>query len=294
MLEALTLREGYFEDPNAFQALADLLQDVFGIDIGLQNRFGGPDPSSMPFGYFDEAGRCVANFSAFSMPLAIEGHIVNAVGYQSGAVRPEFRGRGLYRDLMHRAFAWADAKGFEAGILLTDKPDLYRSHGFQILPQFLFSGDFPRIYRSGEVHALTLNLTHADHAQLVADMLTNRQPVSGALAVQRQSEMFLLNALFDPQIRLSHLQSLDAVIAWKIDGDTLHVLDIAARQIPLLADICTVLGVTARRVAVYFPTDRLGWAGHPEPYSGSCTLMIKRLPLSAIPMPAMLSPMADF
>lgn len=50
MIERLTLRQDYFDDPAALQALADLLHDVFGIDITLQNRLGGPDPSSMPFG----------------------------------------------------------------------------------------------------------------------------------------------------------------------------------------------------------------------------------------------------
>ncbi|MBB4009540.1 hypothetical protein [Allorhizobium taibaishanense] len=61
----LTLRQGYFEDPRSFQGLVDLLQDVFGIDIGAQNLLGGPDPTCMPFGYFDTDGRCVANFSVF-------------------------------------------------------------------------------------------------------------------------------------------------------------------------------------------------------------------------------------
>ena len=67
--ERLILRQDYFSDPAAWSALVDLLQDTFSIDIGLQDQFGGPDPTSMPFGYFDETGRCVANFSAFSMPL---------------------------------------------------------------------------------------------------------------------------------------------------------------------------------------------------------------------------------
>ncbi|MFN7126450.1 MAG: GNAT family N-acetyltransferase, partial [Allorhizobium sp.] len=49
MPETLTLREGYFGDPAAFQALADLLQDIFGIDISHQMKLGGPDPTSMPF-----------------------------------------------------------------------------------------------------------------------------------------------------------------------------------------------------------------------------------------------------
>lgn len=293
MPESLRLRQDYFGDAKAFQALAALLQDVFRIDIGLPNRFGGPDPSSMPFGYFDEAGRCVANFSAFSMPLVVEGRIVKAAGYQSGAVRPEFRGRGLYRDLMDRAFAWADAEGFEAGILLTDKPDLYLPYGFQILPQFLSSGDFPQS-GSREVQARDVNLTNIDDIQLVSDILANRQPVSTVFAVQRQSEMFLLNALFDPEIRLSYLPAFGAIIAWKIERDRLQMLDIAAAAIPSISNICSALGVAANRLDVFFPTDQLSWTGDPQPYSGSCALMIKGIAPSAFPAHVMLSPMADF
>ncbi|WP_348532442.1 hypothetical protein [Rhizobium sp. 18065] len=65
MPDTLTFRQGYFDDPVAFHGLVALLQDIFGVDIGLQNRLGGPDPSSMPFGYFDDMGRCVANFPPF-------------------------------------------------------------------------------------------------------------------------------------------------------------------------------------------------------------------------------------
>lgn len=293
MPERLRLRQGYFGDPRAFQALAALLKDVFDIDIGLQSRFGGPDPSSMPFGYFDEAGRCVANFSAFSMPIVIEGRIVKAAGYQSGAVRPEFRGLGLYRDLMRRAFDWTDAEGFEAGILLTDKPDLYRSYGFQILPQFLSRGDFPQS-GSGEVHSRDITLANVDDVQLVSDILANRQPVSTVFAVKRQSEMFILNALFHPEIRLSYLPAFGAIIAWKIERDRLQILDIVAAAMPSISELCSALGAAANQLDVFFPTDQLSWTGDPQPYSGSCTLMIKGIEPSALPPYVMLSPMADF
>lgn len=293
MIERLTLRQDYFDDPAALQALADLLHDVFGIDITLQNRLGGPDPSSMPFGYFDEAGRCVANFSAFSMPLVIGGRVIRAAGFQSGAVRPEFRGRGLYRDLMHRAFDWADAQGFEVGLLLTDKPGLYRPFGFDVMPQFKFCGHLPAS-ASGKADARDLDLAKPDDLALTLSILADRQPVSSFLAVARQSEMFVLNALFDPEIRLSFLPALKAVIAWKVIGDTLQLLDIAARRIPQMLEIHNAMGIQIDRVDVFFPTDRLGWSGDANPFEGSCALMIRGIQPSAIATPTMLSPMADF
>lgn len=293
MLETLTLREGYFEDPNAFRALADLLQDVFGIDIGLQSRFGGPDPSSMPFGYFDGTGRCVANFSVFSMPLVINGRVVKAAGFQSGAVRPAFRGQGLYRDLMQRAFAWADKQAFEAGVLLTDKPELYHDHGFRVVPQFSFCGEVTQTVPA-DAESREIDLKNQDDVALVLSILADREPVSRQLSVVRQSEMFLLNAALDPEIRLSYLPGFDAILAWKLHGGTLQMLDIVARQTPLMSEIRGALGVPHDRIEAFFPTDRLEWSGNARVYDGSCALMVRGLQPSDIPTPSMLSPMADF
>ena len=204
MADGLRLRSGYFHDRAAFQALADLLRETFGIDIGQLDRLGGPDPSAVPFGYFDEAGRCVANFSAFSMPLLVGDRVVRAAGYQSGAVRPEYRGRGLYRDLMRRAFGWAEAAGFELGILLTDKPALYEPYGFRVVEQHVFHGPAPEKTPAKECHSLSI----ADDKDvlLMRSLLAERVPVSNRFAVAGHSREFLLKACFDPAIRLSHLR----------------------------------------------------------------------------------------
>ncbi|OLP45446.1 GNAT family N-acetyltransferase [Rhizobium oryziradicis] len=294
MLAELTLRQDYFGDPFGFQALTDLLKAVFGIDVGLLQRFGGPDPSSMPFGYFDRAGRCVANFSAFSMPLMINGSLVMAAGYQSGAVLPEFRGQGLYRNLMQQAFAWADASGFSTGILLTDKPSLYEAYGFRTLPQHRFHGPAPDVQPMG-TQSRQLDLNHAADIAILSEILDRRQPVSNRFAVVRQKEMFLLNSVFDPAITLSLLPDLGIVIAWKRGDDgRLLLLDIAGPALPTMTEILSHLNQPADRIEVHFPTDRLGWEGTPMAYQGNCALMISGLAQDAVQLPLMLSPMADF
>lgn len=289
----LALRSGYFGDRRDFLALAGLLQDTFGIDIALLDRFGGPDLSAMPFGMFDNDGRCVANFSAFSMPLVVDGRVVNVAGYQSGAVRPDFRGRGLYRDLMERAFAWSDEQGFAAGILMTDKPELYHRYGFESVPQHCFQGALPVSQTAGNARSLSLD----DPADLVlvTRLLEARADVSERFAARGQGKTFLLNACFDPDIRLSHVAGPDAVVAWRPEDDTLAILDIVAVRMPELAEITGAIGTSASHVEVFFPTDRLGWQGDAVPHRGSCDLMIRARTASPIPAgPFMLAPMADF
>jgi GNAT superfamily N-acetyltransferase len=294
MMTGLDFRQDYFSDPAAYAGLATLLRETFDIDIRLQDRFGGPNLSAMPFGYFDSEMTCVANFSAFSMPVVIDGKRVKAVGYQSGAVRPEYRGQGLYRDLMQRAFAWAAAQDFDIGILLTDKPALYQPCGFRSVTQHAFRGKVSPTERSYRP-ARTLSLDDAADVQLIEQLLAARQPVSDIFAVA-SGTYFLLNACFDTSISLAYLKDLDAVIAWKADKDRIDLLDIVAAKIPPLADIVAALGVAATEVRVHFPPDRLDWArAQPEPYDVGCDLML--MPMRDTVKPtrlAMLSPMADF
>ncbi|CAN7588109.1 GNAT family N-acetyltransferase [Rhizobium sp. LjRoot254] len=289
----MQFRSDYFGDRAAFQALVDLLFDTFEIDIGQLDRLGGPGPTSMPFGYFDETGRCVANFSAFSTPLIIDGRRVRAVGYQSGAVRPEYRGRGLYRDLMQRAFAWAKAEGFELGMLLTDKPGLYEPYGFRVIEQHMFRGPMPAGATALPCRQLSIE-NDADVA-LIRSVLVDRMPVSERFAVIGHIEEFLLNACFDPSIRLSHMPDHDAIIAWREEAGTFHLLDIASREIPLLAQVIAAVQTRAERAAVYVPTDRLGWTGETGRYEGSCDLMVTGDTDALFKLePFMLSPLAEF
>lgn len=288
----LTLRQDYFADPAAWNALVDLLQDTFSIDINLQAAFGGPDPSSMPSGYFDGDGRCVANFSAFSMPMMINGRAIKAAGYQSGAVRPEWRERGLYRDLMQRTFERTAAEGYELDLLLTDKPALYERYGFRTLPQHVFIARMPKLQKSDRT-ARQLSLDAPDDLRLVKTLLQGRQPVSDRFAVIRQMEMFLLNACFNPAIRLTALGD-EAVIAWTFDGATFWLLDVAGTAIPSLSTILSALDLEPDRIEICFSPDRLDCDVSVEPYEGYTMLMARGKAADDIAEPILLSPMAEF
>ncbi|WP_267551398.1 GNAT family N-acetyltransferase [Rhizobium rhizogenes] len=288
----LTLRQDYFADPSAWNALVDLLQDTFSIDINLQASFGGPDPSSMPSGYFDADGRCVANFSAVSMPMIINGRPVKAAGYQSGAVRPEWRGRGLYRDLMQRSFARTKAEGYELDLLLTDKPALYERYGFRALQQHVSIARIPKPAKSNRT-ARQLSMETPDDVRLIKTLLQNRQPVSTRFAVARQTEMFLLNACFNTAIRLTALGD-EAVIAWTFDGATFWLLDVVGTTMPSLAAILSALDLEPDRIEICFSPDRLDCQVSLEPYEGYTMLMARGKAADDIAGPILLSPMAEF
>ncbi|MGD9479987.1 GNAT family N-acetyltransferase [Shinella sp. G-2] len=287
----LTFRSRYFDDPAAWRALAGLLEAVFDIDVTVMDRLGGPDPSSVPFAWFDAAGACIANITAFSLPLVVDGAVVQAAGLQSGAVRPDHRGQGLYRDVMEAALRHCDDEGFEAVALLTDTPDLYTRHGFRPVAQYRFSGPAPM---GGEAAPTRrLDIGKADDIAAVTRLLDERQPVSARFAPLRQRAMFLFNASLMPDLRLDLVG--EAAVAWRMEEEGLfELLDIAGPDLPSLADILASLRIAPSRVIVHFAPDRLGWTGEAVADAGEMVLML-RAPDGLLPQhPFALPPMAEF
>lgn len=289
----LILRTDYFGDTAAWRALADLLEDTFGIDVTAMDRLGGPDPTSMPFAWFDTEGVCLANISAFSLPLVIDGAFVRAAGLQSGVVRPSYRGQGLYRDVMEAALDHCDAEGFEAVALLTDKPGLYERHGFRTLAQHRFVGPAPVGGRRGPVRRLDI-ANEADVA-LLRRLLDGRHPASDRFAPLRQSEMFLLNAVLMPDLRLDLMEAENAVIAWQMGEDgSFELLDIVGARIPRLADLLASLEIAAARAVVHFAPDHLAWNGAAVANAGDLVLMLRAAHDLRPKLPFALPPMAQF
>ena len=290
----LTFRQDYFGDAAGWAALVRLLQDIFGIDIGPLQQLGGPDPTSMPFGWFDAEGELVANISAFALPFIINGRIVHAAGLQSGAVRPQWRGRGLYRDLTMKALDWCDRQDFEAVILYTDKPSLYEPYGFRSIPLHRYEGAAPAPSTSAAA-ALSLSPADADDLALLQLLLKARSPVSTTLSVATNAAMFLINTQLDPDVRISLLEDCQAVIAWKMDETgRFSLLDVVAAEIPSLAAILGGLDIASATIEVLFRPDKLGWTGAPQPFESGTRLMLRGLGDDAPHFPAMLSSMADF
>lgn len=253
----LTFRQYDLDDAARRAALAALLNDIFGIDITPLNHLGGHDASSTAFGWFDDDDRLIANLSAFTLPMTIDGRSVRAAGLQSGAVRPEFRGRGLFRNVTEKALAWCDAQAFEAVLLYTEKPTLYEKHGFVVLPQARFLAEMPTA--GGTTSSVRrLDLHQPDDLALTRKKLATKTPVSNQFAVARQSEMFLLNVWLSDDVRLDYLEKLDTIIAWRFNRENMfELLDIVAKDMPALGAILSAMGRTPSRVLIDFVPDRL-------------------------------------
>ena len=253
-MDDLHFRSDYARTAEGLSELGRLIRDVFEIDISPLDRLGH-DPSVIAFGWWRQ-DRLVANVSLYERRLFLRGECVSALGVQSVAVRPQWRGKGLFRDLMRRALRHADGRT-ELVILATETPSLYRPFGFRQVRETIFSAGW--VSRQSQAGCRNLSLARNEDVALLLDLFSRRAPTSLFASACDHSSLFLLKAALTPGIRLVHIPDLDAVVAIRTDADTLILLDIVAPEIPTLEDIRTHLDVECSRIEVHLTPDRLGW-----------------------------------
>lgn len=255
-MQELQFRAGYAHTAAGLRELTRLIDDTFGVDVSPLDRLGH-DPSVMAFGWW-RGDSLVANVSLYQRRLWLLGKETRAVGVQSVAVRPQWRGRGLFRELMRQALAWADART-ELVTLTTGTPALYAPFGFRQLYETTFSAGLPR-QRRGQPACRELSLAADPDVALLRDLFARREPTSAIAAACDHPALFMLKAAQDPEIRLLHLERSDAVVAVRgLDGPALTLLDVIAPAIPEMAEIVAALGYQGRRLSAELTPDRLSW-----------------------------------
>jgi predicted N-acetyltransferase YhbS len=253
--EGLDFRQDDASSPQTRAALRRLVAEIFEVDVSPLDRLGH-DPSVVSFGWWRE-GDLVANVSLYRQSLVLMGERVEAFGVQSVATRPAWRGRGLFRDLMTRALAYADAR-CRLVLLTTGTPALYRPLGFRPIAETAFAGSLEPHRCPPDYRRLSL-ASDADLAFLL-DLFKRRVPVSEICAATDHPALFLLKAATHETIALVHLPGLDAVVAVETPEPNVLVLrDIVAPAIPPLAAIAAALGGSATRARVLLTPDKLGW-----------------------------------
>lgn len=254
-MQELHFRSDYAHSKAGLFELARLIVDIFGIDISPLDRLE-PDPSVVAFGWWQNDS-LVANVSLYERRLWLAGERVTAFGVQSVAVRPEWRGRGLFRDLLRRALDYADAR-VELVILSTGTPDLYRPFGFRPIREATFSAGVVR--RQAQAGYRELLLEDDGDVAFLHAMFSRRAPTSMLASACDHPALFMLKAALTPDIKLLHLMDLDAIVAVVgQDRPTLTLLDIVAPSIPSLDAIVAALDYGGERIEVHMTPDGLSW-----------------------------------
>jgi GNAT superfamily N-acetyltransferase len=258
MQTGLTFRIEDFADPATRRPWLDLLDDIFGIDLTAFSDLGIWTEGHRAFCYWD-GGSLAAHIACRPLPLMVDGATVSAGQLHGVATRPAFRRRGLFRDLMARCLAHADAH-FDRLFLYTETPALYTPFGFRVLAEHSFRG---RLHGIAGPPPGRRTLKPAQDLTLIQRLFAGRHPVSRQLGLCANADIFLIHALAHPQWRLDYIAAEDVLVAWEA-GARPRLIDMVGARLPAPQTLAALLG--PGEIDVLFPPDLLDGIFTPVPH----------------------------
>lgn len=250
-----------YSDPRLRRRVYDLLDTSFhrlSERIRIATEAGAPwHEISTAFVAWD-GELAVAHAGVLSIPMVVEGERRTVAGVHAVCTRPEYRGRGLMRQVMEEALAHVD-EHFDAA-LLDGEPGLYTRYGFRFAPERVFVVRPPPLPSRRPARRLSIG-SDEDRA-LAWRLLEGREPVSDKLAPVDPGWLLVTDealASFGFS-RLYHAEDLDALLAFDHRGRTLRLLDVAAPALPSLAELLATVPAPFEEVEVHFTPDKV-WDG---------------------------------
>jgi predicted N-acetyltransferase YhbS len=236
------------------EKLFPLFQKVFGFGESTLNDFyasGFANPTYTPFTFFQE-GLAIANVSMFEMPLLINGQEVSTAGIQSVMTDPEYRGKGLFKQLFERMLTAIDSR-YESSFLFTSIPELYRPFGFREVKEYFFVVSYKKRTGLRETSLRKLDIFNAEDVLVIKAQFNHFTPISHVFSPLSHAPSFYLN-MFDPYYneKLYYSKELEVIIVFEIENNTLKLYDLIGSELPKIEDIVTSIGALVMHIEFHF------------------------------------------
>lgn len=198
-------------------------------------------------------GETISHVGLLDYPMLINGQRVKAAGLHAICTREDYREQGLSSELILEALAFADER-YDLVILFTEIPEFYEKLSFHTIKEHQFR--LPVAHKGG-TKSLTPMKVPEDVA-LLRKCFDERASLSNLMWVDAGCEISAFNALFAtyPDFwSLHYSSSLDAIISFELEGKTLRLFDIVAKQLPSLEQILDHMPSEIEEIYFYFSPD---------------------------------------
>ncbi len=248
------MRAHFDTDPTLFARCMDLIDEVF--PGCKQMAYDGIkyhacwNKASTPF-ILEDKGKVIAHVGVWPLEFLLNGKLQQSASIHGVCVKKEYRGQGLYKQLMQEALAYAK-NITEFTILFTDKPDLYTHYNFKIIPQFDFElNTKDKIISKTDLRIL--KLTKAADLTLIENLLSDHIPLSNQMSLPKEKNIFILNML---RKNIYYSPSLHVIIAYEVIDNHLYIQDIISQTQYDLPDILKLIPDRYDKIILQFCPDK--------------------------------------
>lgn len=259
-MNSYELAVGYPFIDKSFQRLLPLFKEVFGMEEKVIIDFYNSecwDSSYYPFTYFIGES-AVSNVAMYEINMIINGEREKVAGIQSVMTHPDYRNRGLMKELFLKLLQKVDRE-YKTAFLFTDIPELYFPYGFRILKEHYFITPYDYIPKHESTTLRRINFFSLEGKLLIKKKLNDSIGLSNKFTFLKDTHSFYINML-NPKFNknIYYMENLDIVIIFIIENDTLKIFDLIGERIPPLEEICSHIPKKFNLIEFYFNPDIFG------------------------------------
>lgn len=204
--------------------------------------------ASTPF-ITEQNNEIVAHLGLIPLDLIVEGEKRRVAAFHGICVKPECRGKGIFKSLMSEALEYSKQE-FDSVLLFTDIPDLYKPFNFRVLPESNFVIKLShKGANNGSLKKLSMD--SSEDLALINDILESRKPVSRTFDV-RNDILFKLNTLDSP---LYYSKDLESIMIYSLDKERLVLENVLSAKEHTLSDILNIIPESFSEVMLQFCPD---------------------------------------
>jgi GNAT superfamily N-acetyltransferase len=251
----LTYQENYWDNPERKAAFQRYLIEVFGLDLSLWDKTGFWDHRYRPFSFFDR-NKVVSNVNVYTMCMIVAGRLCQAAQLSAVGTLPEYRRRGLGRQLTEKAIEWA-RRDHEFFFLFADDHAFrfYEHCGFHRVEEFSSRITAPVV--AARPGVVKLNMQNTEHLALTWRIASTREPVSDRLGVSN-SKLFMFWCLHSLNDHIYYLPEPEILVLYKRDNGRVTVFDIVGKNLPAFAEMYSyILDEQDKAIEFLFMVDKL-------------------------------------
>ncbi len=246
----------YWNDVVSTEAFKSFVFEIHGLDFREWESRGFWDTSYTPFSYFD-GDSIVASVCIYILDAVIKGKSTRLAQISGVGTHPNWRRKGLNRDLTKIALEWA--KGKHEGVFLfsnTDAIPFYMKCGFSPIEEYVETTEVTR-YSKCE-GAMRLDPSNERDLNKIYEYAKMRAPVSEKFSILN-AKLVMFHVLYILRDCIFEIPDLSCLVFCHRADGILSIYDIVGKHIPCFDELYPFLAEeTDRLVEFHFYTDKLG------------------------------------
>jgi len=249
------LNTHYWDDSEKKAAFKTFIHKIHNLDFTLWESAGYWDDAYTPFSFFKE-GKVVSSVCVYLLKAVIHGRKTCLAQISGVGTLPEWRNKGLNRQLTEMGLKWAQNK--HEGVFFyadTGAIPFYKKCGFTPLEDYKESLEIhPCVKQAG---LKKLNPDNIKDLDKIYSYARKRTPLSDKFSVLN-AKLVMFHVLYDLPDCIYEIPDLDCIIFFRRKNGLITIYDILSKSIPSLNEFYPYISKdTDRRIEMHFSSDKL-------------------------------------